>query len=106
MYREQLEKAFCRKLGGELKLFKYRILKLEKEEIFALAYRIDCMQRIYEILTGLSETMEAGMLKACIRTSGLMELLYGEWLKIPDSQNEELELSLCSMVRDLTAEAA
>ena len=106
MYRKQLEATFCWKIGGELKLFQYQVLKKEKEEIYGLAYRIDCMQRIYEILTGLSGALSMEELEGCIRTSGLLDYLYERWLKAPDTQNEEMEHSLCSSIRHLCESVA
>lgn len=106
MYRKQLEATFCWKIGGELKLFQYQVLKKEKEEIYGLAYRIDCMLRIYEILIELSRSLSAEELEGCIRTSGLLDYLYERWLKAPDTQNEELEHSLCSSIRHLCESAA
>lgn len=46
MDRGQLEQAFRWKITAEMKLFKERVLQMEKEEIFALAYRIDCTIRL------------------------------------------------------------
>ena len=106
MYRKQLEATFCWKIGGGLKLFQYQVLKKEKEEIYGLAYRIDCMLRIYEILIELSRSLSAEELEGCIRTSGLLDFLYERWLKAPDTQNEEMEHSLCSSIRNLCESAA
>lgn len=106
MCRKRLEETFCWKMNSELKLFKHLILKQEKEEIFAQAYRIDCMVRIYEILMELSGRLEPEELEECIRTAGLLDYLYERWLKVPDSQNEELEHSLCSDIRNLCKGAA
>ena len=106
MYRKQLEATFCWKISGELKLFKYRVLRMEKEEIFGLAYRIDCILRIYEILIELSRSLSSEELEGCIRTAGLLDYLFDRWLKVPDTQNEELEHSLCSEIRNFCADAA
>ena len=50
MEREDIERKFCCKISSELKMFKYRKLELGKDEIYASAYQIDCMIRIYEML--------------------------------------------------------
>lgn len=50
MEREDIERKFCWKISSELKMFKYRKLELGKDEIYASAYQIDCMIRIYEML--------------------------------------------------------
>lgn len=106
MYRKQLESTFCWKISGELKLFKYHVLRMEKEEIFALAYRIDCILRIYEMLIELSRSLSSEELEGCIRTAGLLDYLFDRWQKVPDTQNEELEHSLCSNIKSLCMGAA
>lgn len=50
MEREQLEQAFCKKISSELGLFKEQMLKMEKEEVFALAYWIDCTVCILSLI--------------------------------------------------------
>lgn len=105
MYR-RLESTFCWKITGELRLFRYHTLQMEKEEIFREAYRIDCMLRLYDIFIELSGRMSPGELEACIRTAGLLEYLYGRWLKTADTQNEEMEHSLWSEIRSLCTGAA
>lgn len=106
MYRKQLESTFCWKISGELKLFKYRVLRMEKEEIFGLAYRIDCILRIYEILIEFSRSLSPEELEECIRTAGLLDYLFDRWLKVLDTQNEELDHSLCSNIKSLCAGVA
>jgi len=99
MCRRQLEQTFCWKISGELKLFKYKILQKTKEEIYARAYEIDCMVRIYEILAEESQKMKTEQLEGCLHVSYLLAFLYSEWLKIPDTQNEELEEALYSFIK-------
>lgn len=104
MDRKKLEQTFCWKISSELKLFKYHIMQKTKEEIYACAYQIDCMVRIYESLAEMSQKMETEQLQSCIHISNLLAFLYGEWLKVPDTQNEELEHSLWSLIRELKTE--
>lgn len=106
MNRKQLESTFCWKIAGELRLFRYNILKQEKEEIFNDAYRIDCRQRICDILAEQSGRMSPEELEVCTSISGLLEHLYERWLKEPDAWNEELEHSLCSEIRYLCGDVA
>ena len=40
-----------------------------------------------------------------INMGGLLDVLYERWLKEPDSQEEELEHSLCSIINSITASA-
>ena len=102
MNREQLEQTFRWKITAEMKLLKGRVLQMEKEEIFASAYRIDCTIRIYEILLELSARLGKTELESCTGTGGILDFLYERWLKEPDAQEEELEHSLCSIIKNIT----
>lgn len=104
MDREQLEQTFRWKITAEMELFKGRVLQAEKEEIFASAYRIDCTIRIYEILLELSAGLGKAELEGCIGMGSLLDFLYERWLKEPDTQEEELEHSLCSIIKNITEE--
>ena len=100
MEHEELERVFCWKISAELKQFKYRMMQKQKEEIYASAYRIDCMVRIYEILAEQSHTMRNEILQSCMEIPNLLEFLYEEWLKVPDSQGEELEEAVQQMLQE------
>lgn len=102
MDREQLEQTFRWKITAEMKLFKERVLQEKKEEIFALAYRIDCTIRIYEILLESCGRMGEAELESCIGTGEILQFLYERWLKEPDTQEEEMEHSLCSTIQNIT----
>ncbi len=106
MEREELERSFCWKINGELKLFKYRVLQKDKEEIYALAYRIDCIINIYEILLELSKELSIQELEQCMQTPEVLAQLYWRWMKVPDSKNEELEQTVRSVIREIKTEAA
>lgn len=103
--RKRLEQAFCRKIGKELAGFKKKVLRISKEEIYALAYRIDCMIRIYEILAERSTEMEDRELACCLREKKLLWSLYLGWLKAPAPGEEELEYSLSSGIEEICREA-
>lgn len=90
MYRKQLEKTFCRKIGRELRQFRSRILKLEKEEIFQAAYRIDNVICIYEALLEMSGNVGEETLEAVTAFPGLLGFLYDRWMRYEDSQREDI----------------
>lgn len=94
MSRKQLEKIFCWKISGELKLFKYRTLKMKKEEIFQAAYRIDSVICIYELLVDMSSRMAEGALKAAIAFPDILIFLYDRWLRYEDSHMQEIQYCL------------
>ena len=91
MSRERMEKTFCWKLSGELKLFKFRILKMKKKEIFQAAYQIDAVICIYELLTEISTCMSKEMLNAGITFPGILTFLYERWLSYEDAHMEEIQ---------------
>lgn len=102
MDRGQLEQTFRWKITAEMKLFKEHMLQTEKEEVFALAYRIDCTVRIYEILLECCSRMGEAELESCTGTGGILDFFYERWLKDPDTQEEEMEHSLCSIIKNIT----
>lgn len=100
MEKRQLEEAFCQKISRELEEFKEKALRMGKEEIFSIAYRIDCMIRIYEMLAEHSGDLGEEELKQCIREEGLLQSLYQRWLKSPAPQEGELEHSVWSGIKE------
>lgn len=106
MNREKLEHTFCWKINSELKLFKYRILQKEKEEVFALAYQIDCIISIYEILVEYCKEMTTQELEVCMSIPEVLIHLYCRWMKVPDSKNEELGQSIRASIQEKKKEAA
>lgn len=96
--RQSQERTFCWKISGELKLFQYQMLQKSKEEIYASAYEIDCMVRIYELLVEKSQSLEKEEFKRLLSIPSLLAFLYSEWLKVEDTQNEEMEHTVCSLL--------
>ncbi len=105
MEKEKLAQTFRWKITAEMRLFRERAMQMEKGDIFANAYRIDCTIRIYEILMEISAKLGKPELEGCINMGSLLDFLYESWLKEPDSQEEELEHSLCSIINSITASA-
>ena len=106
MDRKRIEQTFCWKISSELKLFKWGIMQKSKEEIYGLAYRIDCIITIYELLAELSEKLETEELLKCIHTPGLLTFLYGKWLKQYDSKNMEMEAAIRYAIGKMEINAA
>lgn len=102
--REKLEEAFCHKISEELEGFKEEALKLEREEIFSIAYRIDSMICIYETLAEHSGELGEEELKRWVQEEGILQPLYQRWLKSPAPQ-EELEHSVCSGIKEICRDA-
>lgn len=106
MKKEELERLFCWKINSELKLFKYRIMQKEKEEIYSLAYRIDCIISIFEMLLELCKKMSPQELERCMQIPEVLVHFYWRWMKEPDSKNKEMEQSLWVAIREIEKEAA
>ena len=94
MYRKQLEQAFCLKLSGELAIFRYEILKKEKEAIYEAAYQIDSIISIYELLAEMSGRLSAETLEAAVMIPDILTFLYREWLKYEDSYTADIRYCL------------
>ena len=90
MCRKQLDKIFCWTASGELKIFKYRILRMGREEIYHAAYEIDSMICIYELLLEMSRKVPDGTLKAGIGFPGLLSFLYDRWMQYPGDSTEDI----------------
>lgn len=91
MCRKRFEKIFCWKISGELKIFKYRILRMRNEEIYKAAYEIDSAICIYELLMEMSAKISDEALKAGIAFPAVLSFLYDRWLGYEDSHAEELQ---------------
>lgn len=104
--RIRVQKTFCWKISSELTLFKNNVMQKPKEEIYGLAYRIDCIITIYEILMELSETLPTEELNRCIATPGLLTYLYGKWLKEYDSRNSDVESAIRYAIGKIEKKAA
>ena len=91
MKKERLERTFCWKITAELKGFKYRVMQMEKEKIFGLAYQIDSVVRIYEALMEMSRELGEEQLQSCMYLPGLLDFLYDRWLQSPEAQGKDLE---------------
>ena len=94
MYRKQLEQAFCRKISGELAIFRYEILQEEKETIYQAAYQIDSIISIYELLAEMSGRLSTETLEAAVMFPNILAFLYGEWLKYEDSYTADIQYCL------------
>lgn len=106
MDRRKLERYFCWKLSRELNCFKAGILQRSKEEIFSMAYQIDAILSLYELLIEMSQKMTVLELHKCIRVTNLLAFLYHGWLQVPDSQMTELDQSVNKQIQGLLIEAA
>ena len=94
MYRKQLEQAFCRKISGELAIFRYEVLQGEKEAIYEAAYQIDSIISIYELLAEMSSRLSTETLEAAVMFPNILTFLYREWLGYEDSYTADIQYCL------------
>ena len=94
MYRKQLEQAFCRKISGELAIFRYEVLQGEKEAIYEAAYQIDSIISIYELLVEMSSRLSTETLEAAVMFPNILTFLYREWLRYEDSYTADIQYCL------------
>lgn len=91
MQREEMERIFCWKIGAELKGFQYCMMQKSKEEIFASAYQIDCMVRIYELLAEISQKMEVDQMQKCMEISSLLSWKSAQSNRLDEKRLKEEE---------------
>lgn len=108
MEHEELQRVFCWKVSAELKQFQYQVLARSREEIFGMAYQIDTMIRLYELLVDMSGQMETMRLQYCIATPNLLKLVYKHYLqdRIPDNREEGLQKSFEKLIKEIEKKAA
>lgn len=88
---KELRSLFCFKIAMELKNFKIMVLSKKPDEIYEMAYQIDTMINIYELLLEMCGDMGMETLKSLLSIPQVMSLLYEQWLKKEDSRMEEMQ---------------
>lgn len=91
MEEEELRELFCAKINLEIKRFKQDILRKDNETVYANAFQIDGMIRIYELLLEISQEKGEKTLKKLLVFPILLAFLYDKWLHTEDSHTEELQ---------------
>ena len=88
---QEFRELFCFKIAMELKWFKLAVLGKKPDEIYEMAYRIDTMINIYELLLEMCSDMEMETLQSLLPIPQVMSFLYEKWLKKEDSRMEEMQ---------------
>ena len=92
MKKEQLANLFTKRLHAELMLFQAAMLRKEKEEIYAEAYKIEAYASLYEILIEQAGRMTKKLLDKLVYLQyGILETFYQGWLKWEDSSYVEMK---------------
>ena len=88
---QEIRSLFCFKISMELKWFKLAVVSKKPDEIYKMAYQIDTMINIYELLVEMSNEMDLETLQSLVPVSQLMAFMYEQWLKKEDSRMEEMQ---------------
>lgn len=78
---KQLKEIMGTKVYLEHEQYRLNMLKNNSEEIYNLAYQIDCHINIYEYLLIISETATEEELATIINYPDFIDYVYEEWLK-------------------------
>ena len=95
---QEFRELFCFKISMELKWFKLAVLGKKPYEIYDMAYEIDTMINIYEILFAMSENMDMETLQSLLTVSRVIAFLYEQWLKKEDSRMDEMQSCVASEI--------
>ncbi|SEW20309.1 DUF3848 domain-containing protein [[Clostridium] fimetarium] len=88
--KDRLTERFLLKISTEYLNFKISVVMKNHEEIYAMAYEIDHIARIYLILQERADQIPAYMLKALYQTPELIKTVYDIWMNHQDSSETEL----------------
>lgn len=89
--REKLLSLFCLKINREYQQFKKNQLKLSAEDIYMNAYEIQCYMSLYESMLEMSQDFTENELISLVTFPEVLAFLYGEWLRVEDSSQKELD---------------
>ncbi|MEE0419576.1 MAG: hypothetical protein UDG86_05965 [Lachnospiraceae bacterium] len=103
MERVLLQQLLCQQIYLEKEAFKKEILNASKEDIYAAAYKIDCMLTIYEQLAELSQKMDVATLCSVVTLPDILAHSYSVWLEREDSGWLELQTCLTEEINKRTA---
>ena len=101
MEENELREFFRFKISQELNWFRLAVLNKKPDEIYAMAYQIDTMINIYELMLEMSTDMDSATLHGLIHIHNPMTYLYELWLKYEDGRMEELQGFLVRAVKDM-----
>lgn len=98
MTKDQLIERLLLQLNTEYLNYKLNMITRKKEEVYAAAYEIDYMTRIYVYVCDAADTMDIAVLKKLICVTNLLSMLYQKWLALADSSENELDSYICEIL--------
>lgn len=91
MDKSSIKKRFIKKIYEELQEYKNSILKQSTEIVYGESYRIEIISTLYEILLEKADSISDTVLLSLLEQStGILEMIYQDWLKKEDSSYQEL----------------
>lgn len=98
----ELQELLRQRIHIEYMVFKDSMLQKEKEVIFRDSYKTEVFVDLYEILLEYAGSLQGGILRELLNIrSGILDLLYQQWLKREDSFYEDLRAYACSELNAL-----
>lgn len=101
MEEKEFQELFRKKIHLELGDFEHDMLKKEAEDVHYNAYRIECMNDIFECLCEMSRKMEVPVVKELLVFPSLLTFLCEQWIKREDSHMEEIRACVGQEITDL-----
>ena len=98
--KERMEKLLCEKISLELSGFNQETLQKEKEEIYGMAYEIDSIINLYELLAEKLNYQEE-VLETLLVVPNLLAFLYQEWMSYEDYRRQDFVEYLAGEIRKM-----
>ena len=103
MEEKELRELFRERLHMELQLFKDSMLQKEKEDIFQGSYRTEIYVNLYEIFAAYADSLKNDAIRKLLNLkSGILEVVYQEWLGEEGSFYDELRDYACRELENIS----
>jgi len=91
MNKNAIKEKFIRKIYKELQDYKNSVLAQDDSIIYRESYQIETVSTLYEVLLQKADFIsDTILLKLVEQSSGILEIMYQDWLKEEDSSYQEL----------------
>lgn len=91
MEKISIKERFIKKIYQELQEYKNTILKQSTATIYRESYQIKIVSTLYEILLEKADSISNTVLLHLLeQSSGILEMIYQDWLKKENSSYQEL----------------
>ncbi len=102
MEEKSLQELFIMRLELEMNLFRDKLFRQEKEDIYRAFYRIEIWEGVYGILLGEAEQLPKEVLYGLLTgKTGILEGFYLEWMVQENRRFEELQEYVHGQIQEL-----